>query len=158
MFVIQLCPTLYDPMDCSPPDSSVHGILQARILERVAISFSRERNYTAIKIHLKILFFYLKTTGSQYCYHSLDLVELSSKSGLLSSTKRSLTPVSFLPVSGTVATWVLQSSKEHTVSVLTEKFISLKESVCLSELRGPRTSAYCVQSGALEIPRIHMVS
>ena len=34
----QLCPTLYDPMDCSPPGSSVHGILQARILEGVAIS------------------------------------------------------------------------------------------------------------------------
>ena len=37
----QLCPALYDPMDCSPPGSSVHGILQARILEWVAISFSR---------------------------------------------------------------------------------------------------------------------
>ena len=35
------CPTLCDPMDCSPPGSSVHGILQARILEWVAISFSR---------------------------------------------------------------------------------------------------------------------
>ena len=34
-------PTLGDPMDCSPPGSSVHGILQARILEWVAISFSR---------------------------------------------------------------------------------------------------------------------
>ena len=34
------CPTLCDPMDCSPPGSSVHGILQARILERIAISFS----------------------------------------------------------------------------------------------------------------------
>ena len=31
-----------DPMDCSPPDSSVYGILQARILEWVAISFSRQ--------------------------------------------------------------------------------------------------------------------
>ena len=30
-----------DPMDCGPPGSSAHGILQARILERVAISFSR---------------------------------------------------------------------------------------------------------------------
>ena len=38
--VTQLCPTLYDPMDCSLPGSSVHGILQARILERIAISFS----------------------------------------------------------------------------------------------------------------------
>ena len=35
------CPTPCDPMDCSPPGFSVHGILQARILERVAISFSR---------------------------------------------------------------------------------------------------------------------
>ena len=39
--VAQLCPTLWDLMDCSPPDSSVHGILQVRILEWVAILFSR---------------------------------------------------------------------------------------------------------------------
>ena len=37
----QSCPTLCDPMDCSPPGSSVHGSFQARILEWVAISFSR---------------------------------------------------------------------------------------------------------------------
>ena len=37
----QSCPTLCDPMDCSPPGSSVHGIFQARILEWVAIAFSR---------------------------------------------------------------------------------------------------------------------
>ena len=39
--VTQLCPTLCDPMDCSLPGSSVHGILQARILEWLAIPFSR---------------------------------------------------------------------------------------------------------------------
>ena len=39
--VTQSCPTLCDPMDCSIPGSSVHGILQARKLEWVAISFSR---------------------------------------------------------------------------------------------------------------------
>ena len=39
--VAQLCLTLCDPMDCGPPDSSVCGILQTRILEWVAISFSR---------------------------------------------------------------------------------------------------------------------
>ena len=39
--VAQLRPTLCDYMDCSPPGSSVHGISQARILEWVAISFSR---------------------------------------------------------------------------------------------------------------------
>ena len=40
--VAQSCPTLCDPIDCSLPGSSVHGILQARILEWVAMTFSRE--------------------------------------------------------------------------------------------------------------------
>ena len=39
--VAQSCPTLCDPMDCSLPGSYVHGILQARILEWAAVSFSR---------------------------------------------------------------------------------------------------------------------
>ena len=39
--VVQSCPTLCNPIDCSPPGSSVHGTLQARILEWVAIPFSR---------------------------------------------------------------------------------------------------------------------
>ena len=39
--VAQPCLTLCNPMNCSPPGSSVHGILKARILERVAIPFSR---------------------------------------------------------------------------------------------------------------------
>ena len=39
--VAQLCPTLCNPMDCSLPGSSVHGIFQARVLEWIAISFSR---------------------------------------------------------------------------------------------------------------------
>ena len=38
--VIQSCLTLRDPMDCSPPGSSVHGTLQARVLEWGAIAFS----------------------------------------------------------------------------------------------------------------------
>ena len=39
--VAQSCPTLYDPMDCSLPGSYIHEIFQVRILESVAISFSR---------------------------------------------------------------------------------------------------------------------
>ena len=39
--VTQSCPTLCDPMDCSPPGPSVHGILQARVLEWVAMPSSR---------------------------------------------------------------------------------------------------------------------
>ena len=39
--VAQLCPTLSDPMDCSPPGSSIHEIFQTRVLEWVAIAFSK---------------------------------------------------------------------------------------------------------------------
>ena len=41
VLIAQLCPTLFDPVDCSPPGFSVHGKSQARILEWVAISSSR---------------------------------------------------------------------------------------------------------------------
>ena len=41
VLVAQLCPTLWKPTECSPQGSSVHGILQARILEWIAIPFSR---------------------------------------------------------------------------------------------------------------------
>ena len=43
--VAQSCPTLCDPMDSSPPCSSVHGILQARILEWVAVSSSSGQSF-----------------------------------------------------------------------------------------------------------------
>ena len=54
---VQSCLTLCDPVDCSPPGSSVHGILQARTLEWIAISFSRELFYRVIQIFC-FLFFY----------------------------------------------------------------------------------------------------
>ena len=47
--VTESCPTLSDPMDCSLPGSSVHGIFQARVLEWVAIAFSM----TYMTIYLK---------------------------------------------------------------------------------------------------------
>ena len=46
VLVIESCLTLLHPMDCSLPDSSVHGILQARILEWVAIPFSRRFSWS----------------------------------------------------------------------------------------------------------------
>ena len=55
MLVAPLCPTLYDPMDCSPPGSSVYGILQARILEWVAIPFSRGSPYPGIEPRSPVL-------------------------------------------------------------------------------------------------------
>ena len=50
--VAQLCLTLCDPMDCSLPGSSVHGILQARILERVVISCSRGSSWPRDGTHI----------------------------------------------------------------------------------------------------------
>ena len=47
-----VCPTLCDPIDCGPPSSSVHGIFQARILEWVAISLSRESSWPRDWTHI----------------------------------------------------------------------------------------------------------
>ena len=47
--VAQSCPTLRDPMDCSLPGSSVHGISQVRVLEWGAIAFSAVEYYSAIR-------------------------------------------------------------------------------------------------------------
>ena len=49
------CSTLCDPMDCSPPGSSVHGIFQARILEQVAISYSRGSSWPRDGSNLHLL-------------------------------------------------------------------------------------------------------
>jgi len=51
----QSCPTLSDPMDCSLPGSSVHGIFQARVLEWGAIAFSETnpREYQIVRTHTK---------------------------------------------------------------------------------------------------------
>ena len=64
-FVTQSCPTLCNPVDCSPPGSSVCGILQARILEWIAVSFStgssQSRDQTQVS-HIAgriFLFFFL---------------------------------------------------------------------------------------------------
>ena len=53
--VAQSCPTLCDPVDCSPPGSSVHGISQAKILEWVAISFSRGSSRLRSRTHFSCI-------------------------------------------------------------------------------------------------------
>ena len=50
--VPQLCPTLSDPMDCSLPGSSVHGIFQARVLEWGAIAFSPNQDEVPINLYI----------------------------------------------------------------------------------------------------------
>ena len=57
--VTQSCPTLSDPMDCSPPGSSVHGIFQARVLEWGAIAFSVLEYYTlSLYIYTSTIYIY----------------------------------------------------------------------------------------------------
>ena len=64
--VAQLCPTLSDPMDCSPPGSSIHGIFQARVLEWGAIAFSDIYIYIYKYIYITILFFRFFTIIGYY--------------------------------------------------------------------------------------------
>ena len=79
--VAQSCPTLCNPMDCSPPGSSVHGIFQARILEWVAISFSRgssqPRDRTQVSHIVGRCFYRLSYQGSP-SLESTDLAKLMS--------------------------------------------------------------------------------
>ena len=71
--IAQSCPILSNPMDCSLPGSSVHGILQARILEWVAISFSMIRHtptqtpYAILPLKLLKIFTLLFLNSFLYC-------------------------------------------------------------------------------------------
>ena len=61
--VAQLCPTLSDPMDCSLPSSSIHGIFQARVLEWGAIAFSDMYTYMyIIYTYMYIIYMYRHTS------------------------------------------------------------------------------------------------
>ena len=72
--VTQSCPTLSDPMDCSSPGSSVHGIFQARVLEWGAIAFSVVidtllrylRNFPVLRVSVHIVSF-AQNASSAYC-------------------------------------------------------------------------------------------
>ena len=72
----QSCPTLCNPMDCSPPGSSVHGISQARILEWVAISSSRGSSWPRDRTHVSCvscigrwILYFLSYQGSPVISH-----------------------------------------------------------------------------------------
>ena len=71
-----MCPTLCDPMDCSPPGSPIHGIFQARVLEWVAIFFSRgsswPRDRTWVSHTAGWRFYHLSPQGSP---HNKSLAE-----------------------------------------------------------------------------------
>ena len=72
----QSCPTLCNPMDCSPPGSSVHRILQARILEKVAITSSRGSSWLRDRTHIP-------WTGRWIPLYHLGIIKWDIKSGAL---------------------------------------------------------------------------
>ena len=66
---LQLCLTLYNPLDYSPPGSSVPGILQAKVLEWVAMPSSRRSSQPRDRNHIS----YVSCIGKQVLYHSHHL-------------------------------------------------------------------------------------
>ena len=78
--VAQSCPILSDPMDCSLPGSSVHGIFQARVLEWGAIAFStpttrKMQIKTSIRYHLT----WLKWSSSESLHIRNDGVDVEKR-------------------------------------------------------------------------------
>ena len=65
---LQSCPILCDPMNCSPPGSSVHGILQARIMEWIAISYSKGSSLPRDQTHLSYVFYIGRWVLNHKCH------------------------------------------------------------------------------------------
>ena len=72
--VTQSCLTLSDPMDCSPPGSSVHGIFQARVLEWGAIAFSDVDGYSGVMPLIARLCFVHSCTRAKFKIFKLKRV------------------------------------------------------------------------------------
>ena len=89
---LQLCTTLCDPMDCSPPGSSVHGIFQAKILEWVAMPSSSRGSFLPraqtrvyyVSCFGKLVLHHSRSLGS----HSCDLVKCSYSDWFCSEASR----------------------------------------------------------------------
>ena len=90
VFVTQSCPTLCDPVDCSPPGSSLHGVLQARTVEWVVFSSSRgsfqPRDWTQVSCIASGLF---TTWATRADVHSIQYYAIlnSVLCNMLSSTE-----------------------------------------------------------------------
>ena len=92
-------PTLCDPMDCSPPDSSLRGILQARILEWVAISFSRTSSQARDQTRLSC------TVGRVFTYW-VTREALSTTPSLFLSFQPGMSSSDLIPVPRGSFSWI----------------------------------------------------
>ena len=103
--VAQSCLTLCDPMDCSPPGSSVHEILQARILEGVAIPFSRGSSWPIHGLNQCLL----RCSQSLYCL-SHQVRELQCRKSPLLHKKLYLS-------CGIASSWVSQKGQNSSLAL-----------------------------------------
>ena len=104
---VQSWAALSDPMDCSLPGSSIHGILQARILEWVAISFSRRssppRDRTCISRIGRLILYHLATWEAlQYCSRLLILIAAAPSAKSLQSCPTLCDPIDGSPPGSSV--------------------------------------------------------
>ena len=82
--LLQSCLTLWDPLNHSPPGSSAHGILQARILEWVAISYSRGSSWPGDQTHVFCISCIGRWIFLQYVFFSSSNKNVSLSSSFLS--------------------------------------------------------------------------
>ena len=134
--LLQSCLILCDPMDCIPPGSSVHGILQARTVEWVAISYSRGCSLPRDWAHVSM------SPALQVCF--LPLAPLGKPQLLLSCSNKSC-------IRGTCSSWQLS---KHFSSNSKRKSINLCINIChrregwLEDRRMPSLTEWFEQSPA----------
>ena len=104
--VTQSCPTLSDPMDCSLPGSSVHGIFQSRVLEWVAIAFSKRRSYRLFQFSWKQSFSHSTFPSYLPVFSPILQVLYRNKTG--DSSPFATWEAVFMVFGGVVVTWGLR--------------------------------------------------
>ena len=146
--VAQSCLTLCDPMDCSLLGSSVHGIFQARILEWIAISFSRASSRPTDRIHISCIAggFFTHWAKTKWWQHRLvkggQQWATESKDEILSWS-----PLGLIPQQGRLSHRVLGSTERLVKDINTETDSSY---FC------PQTAGFHHQSGSCNLGNVFL--
>ena len=128
--VAQSCPTLCNPMDCSPPGSSVHGIFQAWVLEWVAISFSRGSSRPRDQTQVSCI------VGRHFTVWATREATVADSEALIDFSRTACgCGTVYLQASIVLARWLLSREAVLTLKVLSKMFmdsrISRKACSCL---------------------------
>ena len=127
VLVTQLYPCLWDSMDCIPPGSSVHGISQARILEWVAILFSKESSQPRDQTHVSCIAIWAISNGLWLQYDHCNMSHKHTHSQiyfLRNYFLPSLLSRAFLPVFWGIYEWVfIIVELKYWICILCERWI-----------------------------------